>query len=53
MSNPGKVTDTETFRIGNIRHVFPEDIDELISNVSEVVNEMGIELTPASAEPHS
>jgi 2-aminoethylphosphonate-pyruvate transaminase len=53
MIYPGKVTDTETFRIGKIGHVFPEDIDDLIRNVSEVVDEMGIELTPAFAEPHS
>ena len=53
MIYPGKVTDADTFRIGNIGHVFPEDIDELIRNVSEVVEEMGIELTPAPAEPRS
>ncbi len=50
---PGKVTDVETFRIGNIGYVFPKDIDELIRNVSEVVDEMGIELTPAPVEPRS
>ncbi len=53
MIYPGKVTDAETFRIGNIGHVFPEDIDELIRNVSEVVDEMGIELTPVQTEPGS
>lgn len=34
-------------------HYFPEDMDELISNVSEVVDEMAIELTPAQTEPGS
>ena len=53
MIYPGKVTDAETFRIGNIGHVFREDIDELIRNVEEVVHEMGIQLTPAKAEPRS
>ena len=53
MVYPGKVTDAETFRIGNIGHVFPEDMDELIRNVSEVVDEMGIEMTPAQIEPGS
>ena len=53
MIYPGKVTDTETFRIGNIGHVFREDIDELIRNVEEVVHEMGIQLTPAKSKPGS
>ncbi len=53
MIYPGKVTDTDTFRIGNIGHVFPEDIDELIRNVSEVVDEMGMDLTPTPTEPRS
>ncbi len=53
MIYPGKVTVAETFRIGNIGHVFPQDIDELIRNVEEVVHEMGIQLTPAKAEPSS
>jgi 2-aminoethylphosphonate-pyruvate transaminase len=53
MIYPGKVTHADTFRIGNIGHVFPRDIDELIGNVSEVVEEMGIELTPIPVEPHS
>ena len=53
MIYPGKVTDAETFRIGNIGHVFREDIDELIRNVEEVVHEMGIQLTPAKSKPGS
>lgn len=40
---PGKVTQAETFRIGNIGHVFPEDFDRLIGCVAEVVRELGIE----------
>ncbi len=53
MIYPGKVTDADSFRIGNIGHVFPDEIDELIRNVSEVVEEMGIELTPAPDGPRS
>ena len=33
--------------------VFPEDIDELIRNVAEVVDEMGFELTPTPSAPRS
>ena len=53
MIYPGKISDTQTFRIGNIGHVFPEDIDDLIRNVEEVVQEMGLQLTSAKAEPRS
>lgn len=42
---PGKVTSAETFRIGNIGHVLPDDMDQLIRNVSEVVTEMDVRLT--------
>ena len=30
---PGKVTNLETFRIGNIGHIFPEDIKRLVEVV--------------------
>ena len=33
---PGKVSGAETFRIGNIGHVFPEDIDQLLVAVQAV-----------------
>ncbi|MEC9004726.1 MAG: 2-aminoethylphosphonate--pyruvate transaminase [Planctomycetota bacterium] len=36
---PGKVTGADTFRIGNIGHVFPEDIQQLLLAVREVVDE--------------
>ena len=28
---PGKLTDAETFRIGNIGEIYPEDIDKLLN----------------------
>lgn len=40
---PGKVTDAETFRIGNIGHIFPEDIDLLTRTIAAVSAEMGVE----------
>ncbi len=39
---PGKVSDADTFRIGTIGHVFPEDIRQLLDCVGEVVAELGI-----------
>ena len=38
---PGKVSQAETFRIGTIGHVFPEDIDQLLAEIGEVVRERG------------
>jgi 2-aminoethylphosphonate-pyruvate transaminase len=37
---PGKVSNAETFRIGTIGHLFPEDIRLLVKSIGEVVNEM-------------
>ena len=39
---PGKVSQAETFRIGTIGHVFPEDIDELIAAVQASAAELGL-----------
>ena len=33
---PGKISQADTFRIGNIGHVFPEDIQRLLDVVSEL-----------------
>ena len=41
---PGNVTNAETFRIGNIGHVFLDDIDALIRSVGEVIQEMNVPL---------
>jgi len=35
---PGKVSDADTFRIGNIGHVFSDDIRQLLEAVEEVQN---------------
>ena len=40
---PGKVSEADTFRIGTIGHVFPDDIRELIAAISEALNELGVE----------
>ncbi len=39
---PGKISQAETFRVGTIGHVFPEDIDGLIAGTAEAVEELGI-----------
>ena len=39
---PGKVTDAETFRIGNIGQLFPKDLDHLIKCICEVLTEMDV-----------
>jgi 2-aminoethylphosphonate-pyruvate transaminase len=39
---PGKVTDADCFRIGNIGRLFPEDMDALLTALAEVLREMGV-----------
>ena len=41
---PGKVSDADTFRIGNIGHVFPGDMRDLVRSVGEVLNELGVKM---------
>lgn len=38
----GKLSDTDCFRIGNIGQLYLEDIENLISAISEVLNDMGV-----------
>jgi 2-aminoethylphosphonate-pyruvate transaminase len=38
---PGKLTQVETFRIGNIGRIFPSDIEQLVWAVHAVLEEMG------------
>lgn len=47
---PGKVTDADTFRIGNIGHLFPDDIRHLIQCIVQVLEEMGVK-TPVNYWP--
>ena len=41
---PGKVTDADTFRIGNIGHLFPKDLHHLIACIKEVLADMQVPL---------
>ena len=46
---PGKVTDADTFRIGNIGNVFPAVIEDLIVNIKAVMEEMNIKMPAQQA----
>ncbi|KAK7083007.1 hypothetical protein SK128_005786 [Halocaridina rubra] len=39
---PGKVTQAECFRIGNIGHLFPADMEKLLQCIKEVLEDMEI-----------
>ncbi len=41
---PGKVTKADCFRIGNIGHLFPHDMEHLLSCIQDVCADMGISL---------
>ncbi len=39
---PGKLTDTDCFRIGNIGRIFPDDMRDVISAIERIVRDMGV-----------
>jgi 2-aminoethylphosphonate-pyruvate transaminase len=41
---PGKLTQADCFRLGNIGRLFPGDIDALLAAIPHVLREMGVEL---------
>ena len=41
---PGKVTKADCFRIGNIGHLFPSDMEHLLVCIKEVCEEMQLKL---------
>ena len=41
---PGKVTKADCFRIGNIGHLFPSDMEHLLVCIKEVCAEMNVTL---------
>jgi 2-aminoethylphosphonate-pyruvate transaminase len=46
---PGKLTQVDTFRIGNIGRLFPADMEQLIAAIAAVLDEMGLSLPPVIA----
>lgn len=47
---PGKVTESDCFRIGTIGHIFPEDIRALLAGIQSSLKEMGISAPRAAAK---
>lgn len=47
---PGKLTDTDCFRIGTIGHIFPEDVQALLLAIQRSLEEMRICPSRAAAE---
>jgi 2-aminoethylphosphonate-pyruvate transaminase len=43
---PGKISRADTFRIGNIGHLFEDDIYRLLVAIRETISELGIQLNP-------
>ena len=41
---PGKVTEADSFRIGNIGDLHPKDMTELLDCIEKVCQEMGLSL---------
>ncbi len=41
---PGKVSNADCFRIGNIGRIFPNDVHDLLRAIAEVLQEMGVDL---------
>ena len=41
---PGKVTDADTFRIGNIGDLFPKDMDHLVVCIMKVLLQMEVQI---------
>ena len=39
---PGKLTRADCFRIGNIGHIFPEDVTRLLAAIEYTLKEMGV-----------
>lgn len=42
---PGKVSNADCFRIGNIGRIFESDVRDLLGAIREAIQEMGLELT--------
>ena len=41
---PGKVSDADCFRIGNIGRIFEADVKALLAAIAETINEMSVKL---------
>jgi 2-aminoethylphosphonate-pyruvate transaminase len=50
---PGKVSDADCFRIGNIGRIQESDVKDLLSAIASVVEDMGVELRPVTRRKES
>ncbi len=49
---PGKVSDADCFRIGNIGRIFESDVKDLLAAIAATIDEMGVQLsTKVGREP--
>jgi 2-aminoethylphosphonate-pyruvate transaminase len=48
---PGKLTQVDTFRIGNIGRLFPADLEQLVRTIGAVMEETGLAITPLATQP--
>eukprot|EP00126_Sphaerothecum_destruens_P004726 Sdes_comp18351_c0_seq1m8113 len=46
---PGKVTKIDSFRIGNIGHIFPKDMQRLMAAIQQVCTQMGLPIPLADS----
>lgn len=47
---PGKISQAETFRIGNIGHVFPADIVDLVEQIEQTLNKLSVQMVKPSIQ---
>jgi 2-aminoethylphosphonate-pyruvate transaminase len=51
---PGKLTKVDSFRIGTIGHIFPENIEYLLDCIADAVFDLGVQdCSPIEWEPSS
>ncbi len=41
---PGKLTQADCFRIGNIGKIYPEDVERLVNTIAEVLKDMNVKI---------
>ncbi len=50
---PGKLTDADCFRIGNIGHLFPQDMTDLANAIREALGDMNVTLPGTVTTPEA
>ena len=47
---PGKVSNANCFRIGNIGQIFESDVESLLQNIEQVIEEMNVEMSAIATQ---